>query len=46
MELRTRFKGLDLKDRVPDALWMEVCIGDRDQDHPQEKEMQPSKMAA
>ena len=35
VEVRNRFKGLDLKDRVPDALWMEVCIGDRDQDHPQ-----------
>jgi len=25
VELRNRFKGLDLKDRVPDELWMEVC---------------------
>ena len=25
MELRNRFKGLDLIDRVPDKLWMEVC---------------------
>ena len=25
MEVRNRFKGLDLIDRVPDALWMEVC---------------------
>ena len=24
MEMRNRFKGLDLKDRVPDELWMEV----------------------
>ena len=24
MEVRNRFKGLDLIDRVPDALWMEV----------------------
>ena len=24
MELRSRFKGLDLIDRVPDELWMEV----------------------
>ena len=24
MELRNRFKGLDLIDRVPDELWMEV----------------------
>ena len=45
VEVRNRFKGLDLIDRVPDELWMEVCTGDRDQDHPQEKEMQKSKMA-
>ena len=25
VELRSRFKGLDLIDRVPDELWMEVC---------------------
>ena len=25
MEVRNRFKGLDLIDRVPDGLWMEVC---------------------
>ena len=24
-ELRNRFKGLDLIDRVPDELWMEIC---------------------
>ena len=24
MEVRTRFKGLDLIDRVPDELWMDV----------------------
>ena len=24
MEVRNRFKGLDLKDRVPDDLWTEV----------------------
>ena len=24
VEVRNRFKGLDLIDRVPDALWMEV----------------------
>ena len=37
MEVRDRFKGLDWIDRVPD------CTGDRDQDHPQEKEMQKAK---
>ena len=25
VEVRKRFKGLDLIDRVPDKLWMEVC---------------------
>ena len=25
MKVRKRFKGLDLIDRVPDELWMEVC---------------------
>ena len=25
MEVRNRFKGLDLIDRVPGELWMEVC---------------------
>ena len=49
VEVRNRFKGLDLIDRVPDELWAEVHnivqynIGE--QDHPQEKEMQKSKMA-
>ena len=48
MEVRNRFKVLDLIDRVPDELltggsWH--CTGDREEDHPQEKEMQKSKMA-
>ena len=25
VEVRNRFNGLDLIDRVPDELWMEVC---------------------
>jgi len=25
VEVRNRFKGLDLIDRVPEKLWMEVC---------------------
>ena len=25
VELRSRFKGLDLIEKVPDELWMEVC---------------------
>ena len=46
VEVRNRFKGLDLIDRVPDELWMEVrdIVGDRDQDHPHGKEMQKGKM--
>ena len=33
-------------DRVPDELWTEACdtVRDRNQYHPQEKEMQKSKM--
>ena len=47
VEVRNRLRGLDLIDRVPGELWMEVpdCTGDRDQHHLQEKEMQKSKMA-
>ena len=47
VEVRNRYKGLDLIDRVPDELWNEVCdcTGDRDPDHPHGKEMQKSKMA-
>jgi len=47
VEVINRFKGLELIDRVPEELWMEVCehcIGGSDQDHPQEKEMQKGKM--
>ena len=45
VEVRNRFKGLDLIDRVPDELWNEGhCTGDRDQDHPHGKEMQEGKM--
>ena len=45
--MTNRFKGLDLIDRMPEELWMEVCdcTGCGDQDHPQEKEMQKGKMA-
>ena len=43
VEVRNRFKGLDLIDRVPDDLWTEVRdIGD--QYHLHAKEMQKSKM--
>ena len=43
VEVRNRFKGLDLIDRVPGEL--RHCTEDRNQDHPQEKEMQKGKMA-
>ena len=46
MEVTNQFKGLDLIGKVPEKLWREVqcrCTGDRDQDHPQEKEMQIAK---
>jgi len=47
VEVRNRFKGLDLIDRVPDELWMEVhdIVQETDQNHPHGKEMQRSKMA-
>ena len=41
VEVKNRLKGLDLIDRVPDELWLEVrehCTGDRDKDHPHEKD--------
>ena len=47
VEVRNRYKGLDLMDRVPDEIWTEVrdIVRDRDQDHLHGKEMQKSKMA-
>ena len=47
VEVRNRFRGLDLIDRVPDELWMEV--GDIVQEVvirtiPPKKEMQKGKM--
>ena len=45
VEVRNRFKGLDLIDRVPNELWSWHCTGDRNQDHPQEKEILKCKMA-
>ena len=45
VEVTNIFKGIDLIDKVPEELWMEVCdIVQEDQDHPQEKEMQKGKM--
>ena len=48
MEVTNRFKGLDLIDRVPEALWMEVC--DTVQEAmikiiPKKKKCKKSKMA-
>ena len=46
MEVRNRFKGLDLIDRVPEELWTEIfdiVQEGSDQNHPQEKEMQKGK---
>ena len=47
VEVRNRFKGLDLINRVPDELWMEVCdiVQQTDHDHPHGKEKQKSKMS-
>ena len=48
VEVRNRFKGLDLIDRVPDELWNEVHDIVQEtgiKDHPHGKEMQKSKMA-
>ena len=41
VEVRNRFKGLDLIDRVPDELWTEVhdIVQETDQDHLHGKEM-------
>jgi len=52
VEVTNRIKGLNLIDRVPRELWIEVhdsdhekrCMTrDSDQNHPQEKEMQKAK---
>ena len=48
VEVRSRFKGLDLIDRVPDELLTEVCDIVQETGikvHSQEIEMQKSKMA-
>ena len=48
VEVRNRFKGIDLIDRVLDELWMEVhdiVQETRIKTVPQKKEMQKSKMA-
>ena len=48
VEVRNRFKGLDLIDRVPDELWTEVCDIVQEswiKNSPMEQKMQNSKMA-
>ena len=50
VEVRNRFKGLDLIDRVPDELWTEVCdtvqeTGSKTNPKKKKKELQNSKMA-
>ena len=46
VEVRNRFKGLDLIDRVPDELWRFVTLYTRQGARPSSrKEMQKSKMA-
>ena len=47
MEVTYRFKGLDMIDRVPEELWMEVCDIVQEaviKANPQEKEIQKGKM--
>ena len=46
VEVTNIFRGLDLVDTVPEELWMEVpdTTGVRDENHPQEKEIQKGKM--
>ena len=45
MEVTNRFKGLDLIECLKNyGLRFLTLSGDRDQDHPQEKEMQKGKM--
>ena len=46
MEVTIRFKGLDLIDRVPEQLWIEVhdFLQGSDQDHAPKKEWQKGKI--
>ena len=47
VEVGNQFKGLDLIKCLMGTMGRGLlhCTGDRDQDHPQEKQMQKSKMA-
>ena len=45
--MTNRFKGLDMTDRVPEELWMEVLdigTGGRNEHHPQENEIEKAKL--
>ena len=47
VEVRNRFKGLDLIERMPDELWMEVCNTVQEtgiKTIPKKKECKKSKM--
>ena len=48
VEVTSGFNGLDLKDRVPEELWMEICNITQDtvfkNDYPKEKEIQQGKV--
>ena len=47
VEVRNRFKGLDLTDRLPDELWMEVCDTVQEvaiKTMPKKEELQKDKM--
>ena len=43
VEMRNRFKGLDLIDRVPEELWREVHDVGSDQDHPKKIKCKKAK---
>ena len=46
MEVTNRFKGLDLRDRVPKDLWTDVCNTVQEavmQNHPQKKKCKKAK---
>ena len=45
VEVTNRFKGLDLIERVPEELWMEVCniVQETDQNHPKKNKLIKAK---
>ena len=46
VQVTNRFKGLDLIDREPEELWMEVCniVQETDQKHPKKKKCKKAKL--